>query len=169
MRDGNHTVAQLMSFGKQILGRRHVIPSVTSTLTMLQIEGTFPTGTHLVTVDQPISSEDGNLDRALYGSFLPVPSQKMFPTLDESEYSDTNMPGALVSVKNEKIVLYKGRKRTKLKVTNKGDRAIQVCSACCSQSRLLDLYPFLRCCADRATATGWIALFFHRSQSRARF
>lgn len=126
MRDGNHTVAQLMSFGKQILGRRHVLPSVTSTLTMLQIEGTFPTGTHLVTVDQPISSEDGDLEKALYGSFLPIPSQDKFPTSDESEYADSNMPGALIPVKDNKIVLYKGRKRIKLRVTNKGDRAIQV-------------------------------------------
>lgn len=127
MRDGNHTVAQLMSFGKQILGRRHVLPSVTSTFRSLQIEGTFPTGTHLVTVDQPISSEDGNLERALYGSFLPVPSNETFPTCDESEYRDSNMPGALVPAKNGKIVLNKGRSRLQIKVTNKGDRPIQAC------------------------------------------
>ena len=116
-----------MWFGKQILGRRHVLPSVTSTFTSLQVEGTFSTGTHLVTVDQPISSEDGNLERALYGSFLPVPSQEAFPACDESEYRDSNMPGTVIPSKNGKIMLYKGRSRVKVKVTNKGDRPIQVC------------------------------------------
>jgi len=126
MRDGNHTVAQLMSLGREILGRRHVLPSVTSTLKSLQVEGTFPTGTHLVTVDQLISSEDGNLERALYGSFLPVPSMDAFPLSDESEYQESNMPGAIITAKEEKIVLNKGRGRVKLKVVNRGDRAIQV-------------------------------------------
>ncbi|KAF3031267.1 hypothetical protein E8E12_001136 [Didymella heteroderae] len=126
MRDGNHTVAQLMSLGREVLGRRHVLPSVTSTLRSLQVEGTFPTGTHLVTVDQVISSENGNLERALYGSFLPVPSTDVFSLSDESEYQASNMPGAVITVKQEKVVLNKGRGRVKLKVVNRGDRAIQV-------------------------------------------
>ena len=126
MRDGNHTVAQLMSFGKQILGRRHVLPSVTSTFTSLQIEGTFSTGTHLVTIDQPISSEDGDLEKALYGSFLPVPENKAFPTNDESEYTISSMPGAVIPADSGKIRLHDGRDRIQLRVTNKGDRPIQV-------------------------------------------
>lgn len=117
---------QLMSFGKQILGRRHVLPAVTSTLTSLQVEGTFSTGTHLVTVDHPIGTEDGDLERALYGSFLPVPSNEAFSACDETEYRDSNMPGALVPAKDGKVVLNKGRRRVKVKVTNKGDRPIQV-------------------------------------------
>ncbi|KAK3061905.1 Urease, partial [Coniosporium uncinatum] len=115
-----------MSLGREILGRRHVLPSVTSTLRSLQVEGTFPTGTHLVTVDQVISSEDGNLERALYGSFLPVPSMDAFPLSDESEYQESNMPGAIITAKEEKIVFNKGRGRVKLKVVNRGDRAIQI-------------------------------------------
>ena len=116
-----------MSVGKEVLGRRHVLPSVTSTLTSLQIEGTFPTGTHLVTVDQPIGSENGNLENALYGSFLPLPSKEAFPVCDESEYQDSNMPGALIVAKNGKIALNKDRRRVKVRVTNKGDRPVQVC------------------------------------------
>lgn len=135
MRDGNHTVGQLMSLGREILGRRHVLPSVTSTLTSLQVEGTFPTGTHLITVDQPISSEDGDLDRALYGSFLPVPPDEMFPKWDDSEYEYSKMPGVVVPAKDGKIVLNKNRKRMKLKVTNKGDRAIQVRRGVCCDPR----------------------------------
>ena len=82
IRDGNHSVASLMSLGKTMLGRRHVLPSVPATLTELQVEGTFPTGTYLVTVHHPVSSDDGDLKKALYGSFLPVPSQDAFPPVD---------------------------------------------------------------------------------------
>lgn len=114
-----------MSDGKNILGRRHVLPSVTSTLTQIQVEGTFPTGTHLVTVDRPISSGDGDMEKALYGSFLPHPSQDQFPLSAESEYGATNVPGAVVPVKGKRVTLYEGRRRLKLKVISKGDRPVQ--------------------------------------------
>jgi urease len=74
-----------MSLGKTMLGRRHVLPAVPATLTELQIEGTFPTGTYLVTVHHPIASDDGDLEKALYGSFLPVPSQDSFPLPDPAQ------------------------------------------------------------------------------------
>ncbi|CAP86608.1 Pc20g12790 [Penicillium rubens Wisconsin 54-1255] len=125
MRDCKHTASELMSIGKHILGRRHVLPGVLATLTVLQIEGTFTTGTHLVTVDQPISSEDGNIELAMYGSFLPIPSESLFPSYPESEYEPLKMPGA-ISPGDGKIELNPGRKRTQLRVTNKGDRPIQV-------------------------------------------
>ncbi|KAL4937706.1 hypothetical protein BDV06DRAFT_226713 [Aspergillus oleicola] len=126
MRDGTHTVSQLMSVGKHILGRRHVLPGVVSTLTVLQVEGTFTTGTHLVTVDQPISSEDGDIDRALYGSFLPIPDETLlFPSYPESEYEALKAPGA-ISPGEGRIELNPGRKRTRLRVTNRGDRPIQI-------------------------------------------
>lgn len=115
-----------MSAGKEILGRRHVLPSVTSTLTQVQVEGTLPTGTHLITVDQPICSDDDDMEKALYGSFLPLPSKDQFPLAAESEYEAANMPGAMVPVKNSKIVLNERRHRLELKVTNKGDISIQV-------------------------------------------
>jgi urease len=102
------------------------MPSVVSTLTELQVEGTFPTGTYLVTVHHPISSDDGDLEKALYGSFLPVPSNEAFSLVDPSEYEAIKMPGAVVTVKTGKIELNKGRKRIQLKVVSKGDRPIQV-------------------------------------------
>lgn len=113
-----------MSLGKKMLGRRHVLPSVVSSLTELMVEGTFPTGTYLVTVHHPVSSDDGDLQKALYGSFLPIPSKDVFPMPDPAEYDRTNMPGAVV-VREENIALHIGRKRTRLKFTNKGDRPIQ--------------------------------------------
>ena len=124
-----------MSFGQQILGRRHVDPSVLTTLQQLQVEGTFVTGTHLITVDRPISSDEGDLRKALYGSHLPVPSKDDFPPFDDSLYEDQNRPGALVTANAEPIELNAGRKRVRVKVTNKGDRAVQVSR--CSWSPLI--------------------------------
>ena len=46
---------------------------------MSQVEGTFPDDTKLVTVHHPIAREDGNLELAIYGSFLPG---RMFPGLN---------------------------------------------------------------------------------------
>lgn len=126
IRDGAHTVSDLMSLGSTLLGRRHVLPSVVSTLTEIQIEGTFPTGTYLVTVHHPISTLDGDLARALYGSFLPIPENDLFPIPDDEVYRAERMPGAVVVVKEGKIKLTEGRKRKRLVVTSRGDRPIQV-------------------------------------------
>lgn len=116
-----------MSLGTTLLGRRHVLPSVPHTLTELQVEGNFRNGTYLVTVHNPIASDDGDLERALYGSFLPVPEQGKFgwPLEDMSVYEPNAQPGAVVC-KKERVVLSEGRKRIKLKVTSTGDRPIQV-------------------------------------------
>lgn len=126
VRDGNHSVADLMSIGKTMLGRRHVMPSVIHSLTELQIEGTFPTGTYLVTVHHPVSTDDGDLAKALYGSFLPIPDQSLFSLDKEEAYAPENRPGAVVLVKGRRIALNEGRKRIQLKVTSLGDRPIQV-------------------------------------------
>lgn len=128
IRDGNHTVADLMALGATMLGRRHVLPEVTSTLHEIQVEGTFPSGTYLVTVHNPISSDDGDLARALYGSFLPIPpnDDSVFPLPPATAYEASKQPGAVVCVKEAKVKLNEGRKRIRLKVTSKGDRPIQV-------------------------------------------
>ncbi|KAG9198295.1 Urease [Epicoccum nigrum] len=128
IRDGNHTVADLMAIGKTMLGRRHVQPSVVAGLQELMVEGTFPTGTYLVTVHHPISSDNGDLEKALYGSFLPIPSNDMFPLPESSVYEYEKQPGAVVAVKGKEgiIKLNEGRKRIKLKVKSMGDRPIQV-------------------------------------------
>lgn len=90
------------------------------------VEGTFPTGTYLVTVHHPISSDDGDLAKALYGSFLPIPDKELFQLPKDEEYEATKQPGAVVVVKG-KVKINEGRKRVKLRVTSKGDRPIQVC------------------------------------------
>ena len=114
-----------MSIGKTMLGRRHVQPTVVSTLTQLQVEGTFPTGTYLVTVHHPVCTDDGNLERALYGSFLPLPSQDRFGPLESDAYEPIKMPGTVVPVQG-RVTINQGRKRRRLKFTSRGDRPIQV-------------------------------------------
>ena len=53
-RDGK-TVAQLMSEGKTVLARADVMDGVADIVTEIQVEATFPDGTKLVTVHQPIA------------------------------------------------------------------------------------------------------------------
>jgi urease subunit gamma len=52
-RDGK-TVAELMSFGRSILTRGEVMEGVPEMIPEIQVEATFPDGTKLVTVHQPI-------------------------------------------------------------------------------------------------------------------
>jgi len=53
-RDGK-TVAALMSDGKTVLSRADVMDGVAEMIPEIQIEATFPDGTKLVTVHQPIA------------------------------------------------------------------------------------------------------------------
>ena len=73
IRDGR-SVAELMDLGRRILGRDDVLEGVAEMIDDVQIEGTFPDGTKLVTVHHPIVAEHGDRRLALYGSFIPVPA-----------------------------------------------------------------------------------------------
>jgi urease len=124
MRDGVYSVAQLMDMGKQMLGRRHVMAEVLDILDEVQVEGTFPDGTYLVTVHDPICTDNGNLELALYGSFLPLPSQDAF-VMPPANRTKRDAPGAIIALPGT-IELNSGRKRISLTVTNHADRAVQV-------------------------------------------
>jgi len=52
-RDGR-TVAELMGYGATLLSREDVMEGVAEMLPEIQVEATFPDGTKLVTVHQPI-------------------------------------------------------------------------------------------------------------------
>ncbi|KAI8528009.1 hypothetical protein RHMOL_Rhmol12G0118300 [Rhododendron molle] len=139
VRDGEKTVAELMDLGKQLLGRRQVLPAVPHLLHTVQdmlnpllvgtvnitassiriVEGTFPDGTKLITIHDPIASEHGNLELALHGTFLPVPSLDKFYGI-----VDDKIPGEL-RLGGRSITLNQGRKAVTLKVTNTGDRPVQ--------------------------------------------
>ncbi len=53
-RDGR-TVAEMMSFGRMLLARTDVMEGVPEMIADLQVEATFPDGTKLVTVHNPIA------------------------------------------------------------------------------------------------------------------
>ena len=145
IRDGKHPVAELMDVGRRMLGRRQVLPGVPELVHDVQVEGTFPDGTKLVTVHDPVTLEDGDLALALYGSFLPVPDLTVFGATPVVTAADA--PGH-VEVVPGAIDLYQGRARTTLDVTSRGDRPIQVGSH----------YPFAAVNSalhfDRAAAEG---------------
>jgi urease subunit gamma/beta len=120
IRDGR-TVAALMDLGKQLLGRRQVMDGVPEMIHDVQVEGTFPDGSKLVTVHRPIVREDGDLALALYGSFLPVPALSSFT----DSYAHALVPGAIVAAPGE-LELNEHRRTRVVAVTNQGDRPIQV-------------------------------------------
>ncbi|HXL68782.1 MAG TPA: urease subunit gamma [Xanthobacteraceae bacterium] len=94
-RDGR-SVAELMEFGATVLKPEQVMDGVAAMIHDVQVEATFPDGTKLVTVHEPIR---GGSTRA--------------------------MPGEVIAVAGE-IELNRGRKTITLMVANTGDRPIQV-------------------------------------------
>ena len=158
IRDGRR-VAELMDLGRKLLGRNQVMPGVPGMIYDVQVEGTFPDGSKLVTVHHPIASEDGDLALALHGSFLPVPELSVFKAAiddilplplrggeggGEGEFIE---PGACVPLEGE-IELNVGRETASIAVTNLGDRPIQVGS----HYHFIETNPSLR--FDRAKAYG---------------
>lgn len=122
IRDGRR-VAELMDLGRRFLGRRQVMSGVPEMIYDVQVEGTFPDGTKLVTVHHPIAAEDGDLSLALYGSFLPVPALSAFgPAKGDG---DGALPGEITPMTGE-LTLNDGRESVTIEVTNLGDRPIQV-------------------------------------------
>jgi urease subunit gamma/beta len=119
VREGK-TVAQLMDTGRQLLGRRQVMAGVPEMIHEVQVEGTFPDGSKLVTVHHPIAADDGDLALALHGSFLPVPDAASFGPIDPPD-----QPGLCTPMVGE-VELNVGRPTVTLAITNTGDRPIQV-------------------------------------------
>ena len=83
---------ELMQTGQQLLGRRQVMPGVASLVSEVQVEGTFPDGTKLLTVHTPIVALDGDMELALQGSFLPAPALAAFGELDEDAPPGGTLP-----------------------------------------------------------------------------
>ncbi|RDX94687.1 hypothetical protein CR513_22907, partial [Mucuna pruriens] len=121
VRDGEKTVAELMCIGRKLLGRKQVLPAVQHLVDSVQVEATFRDGTKLVTIHDPIACDHGNLELALFGSFLPVPSLDKFTQNEE----DHRIPGEII-FRSETLVLNPGRNAIILRVVNNGDRPVQV-------------------------------------------
>lgn len=94
-RDGR-SVADLMRAGSEVLHASQVMEGVASMIHDVQVEATFPDGTKLVTVHNPIRGAE---DVLVLGEALPAPGD---------------------------IVMNEGRETLTLKVENSGDRPIQV-------------------------------------------
>jgi urease subunit gamma/beta len=143
IRDGRHGVSDLMALGQTLLGRRQLMGGVSELIEDVQVEGTFPDGTKLVTVHHPINAEHGDLALALYGSFLPVPDLSLF-----AEDGATTHPLGEVMVRPGTITINPGRTAITLTVTNLADRPVQVGS----HYHFIETNPYLR--FDRAKAYG---------------
>ena len=94
------SVADLISAGAQLLTTDDVMPGVAELMPMLQVEGTFPDGTKLVTVHDPIR-----------------PGKK--------KVALRRVPGELF-VDDGDIEINAARQTVTLKVTNTGDRPVQI-------------------------------------------
>ena len=91
----SRTVAELMSYGTELLGPDDVMDGVATLMPDVQVEATFPDGTKLVTVHDPIGG------------------------------ADAIIPGEII-VQDGEIELNAGRETLTMKVSNTGDRPIQV-------------------------------------------
>lgn len=146
IRDGDRSVADLMDVGRKMLGKGQVLPGVARLVHEVHVEGTFPDGTKLVTVHDPICLDHGDLELALYGSYLPVPDISVFDPARTIAHAGFH--AGEIDVAGGEIELHPGRARVTLEVTSHGDRPIQVGSH----------YPFEKANSalefDRAAAAG---------------
>ncbi|MCS5591494.1 MAG: urease subunit gamma [Gammaproteobacteria bacterium] len=105
-RDGK-TVAELMSYGRQLLTIDDVMPGIASMIADIQVEATFPDGTKLVTVHDPI--------------------QPIGDAMDTGQQADEVLiPGEVLINMSDEIELNLNRKRIRILVANHGDRPIQI-------------------------------------------
>lgn len=95
------SVAELISWGSTILNGDDVMPGVPDLMPIIQVEGTFPDGTKLVTVHDPIR-----------------------PGKEKSPESAVT-PGEIFADEG-RIELNAGRRKTTIRAFNTGDRPIQV-------------------------------------------
>lgn len=122
IRDGR-PVAELMDLGRQLLGTQDVLEGVPDMVDEVQVEGTFPDGTKLVTVHHPIVAEHGDMALALYGSFL---TRSVPAGVAGQPAEPIDAPPGDVLAADGVIVLNAGRAAIELAVVNRGDRPIQV-------------------------------------------
>lgn len=123
IRDGL-SLAELVKAGTEILSKEDVMPGVVEMIEEIQVEGTLPDGTKLVSVHNPICHQQFPPTLALYGSGLAKSSRKI-----ESDNSMNFIPGTIETGK-EPITINERRKTITLEVTNTGSRGIQIGSHC---------------------------------------
>jgi urease subunit gamma/beta len=95
------SVADLIGYGSTILNADDVMPGVADLMPVLQVEATFPDGTKLVTVHDPIRPGKQKKD------------------------ASAMTPGEIFTPEGD-IELNVGRKKVTIKAVNTGDRPIQI-------------------------------------------
>ena len=95
------SVADLIGYGSTILNADDVMPGVADLMPVLQVEATFPDGTKLVTVHDPIRPGKQRKDATAV------------------------MPGEIFTPEGD-IELNVGRRKATIKAVNTGDRPIQI-------------------------------------------
>lgn len=119
IREGE-SVKNLMEKGREILGFDDVMDGVPALLDTVQVEGTFPDGTKLVTVHQPINRSAIDNGFALYGSGLTrTDTEKVINN------STTASPGESFVTAGE-IELNAKKSTVEISVYNAGNRSVQV-------------------------------------------
>jgi urease subunit gamma/beta len=113
-----------MDLGRRILGRNDVLDGVPEMIDEVQVEGTFPDGTKLVTVHHPVVADHGDRTLSLYGSFL-TPVAAGPDRIGQPAAALEGTPGQVLTRPGE-IVLNEGRATVDVQVSNRGDRPIQV-------------------------------------------
>jgi len=96
------SVAELMGFGSTILTTGDVMPGVAEMMPVLQVEGTFPDGTKLVTIHEPIR-----------------------PGKQKTVRKDQMKPGEIITADGD-IEINAGRRTVMVVAKNTGDRPIQI-------------------------------------------
>ncbi|MEL6232986.1 MAG: urease subunit beta [Pseudomonadota bacterium] len=113
-RDGR-SVADLIGFGSTILTSEDVMPGVGALMPMLQVEATFPDGTKLVTVHEPIRP-----------GAVAQPDDTTEETPEETpEETAEETPGEIRALEGE-LELNAGRAKASMRVLNTGDRPVQI-------------------------------------------
>jgi urease subunit gamma/beta len=102
-RDGR-TVAQLMRDGAKVIKASQVMDGIAEMIHDVQVEATFPDGTKLVTVHNPIRGAAAK---------------------KKDKKKPKPVPGEIITAEGD-IELNSGRATLKIKVANTGDRPIQV-------------------------------------------
>ena len=123
IRDG-HSLSVLTEMGTKILGTDDVMPGVAEMIDEVQVEGTLVDGTKLVSVHQPIRHTGLEPTLALYSSGLTKSKEIITPN------NSMNVIPGEVEILNKPITINEHRKTFVLKVTNIGNRPIQVGSHC---------------------------------------
>ncbi|CAM3577260.1 urease subunit gamma [Hydrogenibacillus schlegelii] len=127
------SVAELMEYGIQILTADDVMDGVAEMIDEIQVEGTFPDGTKLVTVHRPIRPRTAQAAEA-------GEPEQMVPA--------AAVPGEVLVV-DEPVLANAGRDTRTLQVSNTGDRPVQVGS----HYHFFEVNPALQ--FDRAAAFGY--------------